>query len=67
LMMKPERKNIRPKGNAMKVKPPSILDALGSVQAVCISLSVSLALSSVLTPHTGIRNFFANVLGILSC
>jgi hypothetical protein len=65
-MMKPERKNIRPKGNAMKLKPPSILVALGSVQAVSISLSVSLALSSVVPPHTGIRNFFPSVLRILS-
>jgi hypothetical protein len=34
LMKKPEEKNMRPKGNAMKVKPPSIIPAGSSVKAL---------------------------------
>jgi hypothetical protein len=33
-MKKPEEKNMRPKGNAMKVKPPSIIPAGSSVKAL---------------------------------
>jgi hypothetical protein len=56
LMKKPEEKNMRPKGNAIKVKPPSIIPAGVSVKALFF-LSLRLSPSpSLLSLYSGGRS-----------
>ncbi len=55
-MKKPDEKNMRPKGNAMKVKPPSIIPAGSSVKALFF-LSLLLSPSpSLLSLYSGGRS-----------